>query len=59
MYTEAAHKYLPGSDDWTDEKVDQVIASWTPLGRPAYPEDVSRVVALLASEDGGWINGLC
>jgi NAD(P)-dependent dehydrogenase (short-subunit alcohol dehydrogenase family) len=30
-----------------------------PLGRIALPVDVARVVAFLASDDGGWVNGIC
>jgi 3-oxoacyl-[acyl-carrier protein] reductase len=33
------------------------MADHCPLGRCAVPEDVARVVAFLASEDGGWVNG--
>jgi enoyl-[acyl-carrier protein] reductase III len=31
--------------------------SFTPMGRPAEPEDIARVVALLCSEDADWICG--
>ncbi len=57
MYTEAARKYIPGAENWSDAQVDEVASSWSPLSRPGYPSDVSRVVAFLASEDGGWVNG--
>ena len=33
------------------------MAEHCPLKRCAVPEDVARVVAFLASEDGGWVNG--
>lgn len=33
------------------------MAEHCPLKRCATPEDVARVVAFLASEDGGWVNG--
>ncbi len=33
------------------------MADHCPLGRCAVPEDVARVVAFLASDDGGWVNG--
>jgi len=33
------------------------MAEHCPLGRCATPEDVARVVAFLASEDAGWVNG--
>ena len=35
----------------------QLVKTMSPLKRIAYPEDVSRVVAFLCSEDGGWMNG--
>lgn len=57
MYVEAARKYIPGSENWSDEQVDKVAESWSPLKRAGYVEDVARVVAFLASEDGGWMNG--
>lgn len=34
------------------------MAEHCPLKRCATPEDVARVVAFLASEDGGWVNGM-
>ena len=57
MYAEAARKYIPGSEDWDDEKIEQIVASWSPLKRTAIPEDIARVVVFLASEDAGWVNG--
>lgn len=33
------------------------MADHCPLKRCATPEDVARVVAFLASDDGGWVNG--
>jgi NAD(P)-dependent dehydrogenase (short-subunit alcohol dehydrogenase family) len=57
MYTEAARLYIPGSDDWTDEKVEQFMSNVTPLGRVGVPEDISRVAAFLCSEEGAWMNG--
>ncbi|CAF9922674.1 MAG: Elsinochrome reductase 1 [Heterodermia speciosa] len=57
MYVEAARKYIPGSENWSDEKVDEFASSWSPLRRAAYPEDIARVVAFLCSQDGEWVNG--
>ena len=57
MYTDVARKYIPGGDDWTDEQVDEAVSNMTPLHRPGYPEDISRVVGFLVSENAGWING--
>ncbi|KAL8668049.1 MAG: hypothetical protein Q9202_000027 [Teloschistes flavicans] len=56
MWVEAARKYIPGSDNWSDEKVDEAASNWSPLKRPGYPEDVARVVAFLCSKDGEWVN---
>lgn len=58
MFTQNAWHYIPGgSPDWPAEKIETLMANHCPLGRCAVPEDVARVVAFLASEDGGWING--
>jgi 3-oxoacyl-[acyl-carrier protein] reductase len=35
----------------------QAMIAKTPLGRIAVADDIAAVVAFLASEDGGWING--
>lgn len=58
MYVEAARKYIPGGETWTDEQVDKAANSWSPLGRVGYPEDISKVVVWLASDDAGWVNGM-
>lgn len=58
MFTQVAWKYIPGATgEWSAEKIEGAMASHCPLGRCAVPEDVARVVAFLASEDGGWVNG--
>lgn len=57
MYTQAARLYIPGADNWSDEQVETTISKMSPLGRVAVPHDVSRVLAFLVSEDGGWMNG--
>ncbi|KZF19662.1 ESC reductase [Xylona heveae TC161] len=57
MYTHHARSYLPGSQNWSDEKVDDAIASLSPLNRVGYPEDVSPVVAFLCGPGAEWING--
>jgi NAD(P)-dependent dehydrogenase (short-subunit alcohol dehydrogenase family) len=57
MYAEAARKYMPGSEDWSDEKVEEAVSHFSPLGRVGVPEDISRVLAFLVSEDGSWMNG--
>jgi len=40
------------------EKIEAGLASICPLKRVAVPQDIGRVVAFLASEEGEWINGL-
>jgi len=39
------------------EELIRSIAAMNPLGRLGEPEDIARVVAFLASADGGWVNG--
>ena len=46
-----------GTPDWPADKIEKLMAEHCPLGRCAVPEDVARVVAFLASDDGGWVNG--
>jgi len=43
-------------DDKSDEQV-AAIARMNPLGRIGEPKDIASIVAFLASEEGGWING--
>ena len=58
MFAQVAWKYIPGATgDWSAEKIEAEMANACPLGRCAMPVDVARVVAFLASEDGGWVNG--
>jgi len=58
MFTQNAWHYIPGgTPDWPADKIEALMASHCPLGRCALPEDVARVVAFLASDDGGWVNG--
>ena len=58
MFAQVAWKYIPGATgDWPAEKIEAEMANACPLGRCAMPVDVARVVAFLASEDGGWVNG--
>jgi tetrahydroxynaphthalene reductase len=41
----------------TEEELDRVLGKWSPLDRPGYPDDVSGVIALLASPESQWITG--
>jgi NAD(P)-dependent dehydrogenase (short-subunit alcohol dehydrogenase family) len=40
-----------------DPEMSKAIAQTIALGRVGQPEDIARVVAFLASEEGGWITG--
>lgn len=58
MFTQNAWHYIPGgTPDIPGAQIEKMMAENCPLGRCAVPEDVARVVAFLASEDGGWVNG--
>lgn len=58
MFASNAWHYIPGgTPDWPADKIETLMANNCPLGRCAVPEDVARVVAFLASSDGGWVNG--
>ena len=60
MAAEAGWQYIPGADQsWTQDKITKYVAARNPLQRTANPTDIARVVAFLASEDGGWMNGEC
>lgn len=58
MFTQVAWRYIPGADGtWSADAIESAMANHCPLKRCALPIDVARVVAFLASEDGGWVNG--
>jgi len=58
MFTQNAWHYIPGgTPDIPAETIENMMSEHCPLGRCALPEDVARVVAFLASGDGGWVNG--
>ncbi|KAL9069603.1 MAG: hypothetical protein Q9161_005402 [Pseudevernia consocians] len=58
MFAQVAWKYIPGATgEWSEERIEEAMAGACPLGRCAVPGDVARVVAFLAGEDGGWVNG--
>ena len=58
MFTQNAWHYIPGgTPDWPADKIETLMAEHCPLGRCAEAVDVARVVAFLASDDGGWVNG--
>jgi NAD(P)-dependent dehydrogenase (short-subunit alcohol dehydrogenase family) len=39
------------------EKVNEVVAGLTALGRAGVPDDIGGVIAFLCTEDARWING--
>jgi len=58
MFAQNAWHYIPGATpEWPADKIEKMAADHCPLKRVAVPDDVARVVAFLASEDGGWVNG--
>jgi len=58
MFTENAWHYIPGAGpDFPIDKIYTMMSDNCPLGRCGSPNDLARVVAFLASDDGGWVNG--
>lgn len=51
--TESAQAYLKEGYAAVRDRV----AAATPLGRPASPTDIARVVAFFCSDDAGWVTG--
>lgn len=49
----------PGPTDtgWMSEEVKKALLPGFPMGRIGLPEDVSRLIAFLASDDSQWITG--
>ncbi|KAN0090390.1 1,3,8-naphthalenetriol reductase-like protein [Hyaloscypha variabilis] len=58
MFDENSWHYAPGGYKGMPlDKIEAGLASICPLKRVAVPQDIGRVVAFLASEEGEWING--
>ncbi|KAL4945515.1 hypothetical protein BDV06DRAFT_209386 [Aspergillus oleicola] len=58
MAIENAWRYVPGgSPSMPYAQAKEALGKICPLGRFGEPEDVAKVVAFLASDEGGWING--
>ena len=58
MWTQNAWRYAPGCNkSSTAEEIEASLAKGSPLDRVAWPADIGRCVAFLASEEGEWING--
>jgi 3-oxoacyl-[acyl-carrier protein] reductase len=49
----------PGPTDtgWMDNEIKQYILSRSPMGRVGLPQDASRLVSFLASDESQWITG--
>lgn len=49
----------PGPTDtgWIDDELRAALNPLFPFGRLGMPEDAARLIAFLASEEGGWITG--
>lgn len=59
MFDANAWHYAPGGHEGMPiEDIEKGIASACPLGRVGTPSDIGKAVALLASEDSEWINGM-
>lgn len=58
MWMANSWRYAPGCDKGSSmNEIEQALANGSPLNRCGVPEDIGRVVCLLASPDGEWING--
>ncbi|RHZ44132.1 uncharacterized protein CDV56_100155, partial [Aspergillus thermomutatus] len=58
MANDNAWRYVPGGDaSMPYETAKDALGRMCPLGRFGLPQDVAKVVAFLASDEGGWING--
>ena len=58
MWLQNSWRYAPGCDKGSSlDDIETALANGSPLGRCGVPEDIGRVVCLLASPDGEWING--
>ncbi len=65
LAAEVGHKGItvnainPGATDtgWMTEELKREIITKSPLGRIGQPEDVARLVAFLAGDEGAWITG--
>jgi len=58
MFVENAWRYIPGAGpEFPIDTIYKMMADNCPLGRCGTPTDLARVVAFLASQDGGWVNG--
>lgn len=58
MSREVAWHYIPGATkDLPLETIIKGLAGNSPMKRAAYPKDIAQTVAMLVSDDAGWITG--
>ena len=58
MWMANSWRYAPGCDKGsTITDIEKSLANGSPLNRCGVPEDIGKVVCLLSSPDGEWING--
>lgn len=55
--TDLSHDYTDPSQEETAQQLRQISEDLTPLGRWAQPEEIARVIAMLASDDASFITG--
>lgn len=53
----AAGLTMAGDGAYTPDQIKQTVASLTPLGRYAQPEDIAGAVLLLAQDEAGFATG--
>lgn len=59
MFDENSWHYVPGGyKGMPISQIEQGLANFCPLKRVGYPVDIAKAVALLASPDSEWINGM-
>ena len=59
MWLANSWRYAPGCDKNSSlDAIESALANGSPLRRCGVPEDIGRVVSLLASPDAEWINGI-
>ncbi|KAK3898724.1 hypothetical protein C8A05DRAFT_18742 [Staphylotrichum tortipilum] len=57
MFHAVAKHYIPNSENYSPEQLQEMAAHASPLTRNGYPLDVANAVVFLASKEGEWVNG--
>ena len=57
MWTEAAAQYIEGGDTMAPEKIEKLVAGWSPLKRAGEVDDIANIVSVIASPEAQWITG--